>query len=178
MVVDPGASGSEIALQLHDLNLKYIVATHGHADHVGGVKALKLAAGGTYRINQKDAELACHAAEHDADYDNAPQPDGFLAEGDTLEVGTALFHVMETPGHTPGGICLVGDGTAKGAVFVGDTLFKGSVGRTDLDGGDSEVLARSLQRLKCDLDPTSLILSGHGEQTEFAQELKENPFLA
>ncbi len=67
---------------------------------------------------------------------------------------------------------------AKGAVFVGDTLFKGSVGRTDLDGGDSEVLAHSLQRLKCELDPTSLILSGHGEQTEFAQELKENPFLA
>lgn len=178
MVVDPGASGSEIALQLHDLNLKYIVATHGHADHVGGVKALKLAAGGTYRINQKDAERACHAAEHDAAYDNAPQPDGFLAEGDTLEFGTALFHVMETPGHTPGGICLVGDGTAKGAVFVGDTLFKGSVGRTDLDGGDLEALTRSLQRLKCELDPTSLILSGHGEQTEFAQELKENPFLA
>jgi len=151
MIIDAGASGAEIAAQLLNLELKYIVATHGHADHVGGVKALKLAVpGAQYLINEADNELAQRAHNSNEIYDDAPEPDGFLHEGDVLSVGT---------------------------VFVGDTLFQGSAGRTDLPGGNFETLKASLNRIKTELDPTSIILSGHGNQTSLEAEIATNPFL-
>ena len=134
LVVDPGGSGAQIAEHLSDLRVTCVAATHGHGDHVGGVAALVRATGAPFAIHAADGELAARAGEMSEvgrSYDeNAPEPDVLLAEGDVLTVGTATFTVMETPGHTPGGIVLVGGGTAEGVAFVGDTLFPGSHGRS------------------------------------------------
>ena len=126
-------------------------------------------------------ELARHAGEMSEvgrRYDeNAPEPDRTLAEGDVLRVGTATFTVMETPGHTPGGIVLVGGGSAEGIAFVGDTLFPGSHGRTDLRGGDEATIMASLARMAAEISPETTLLCGHGPATTMARELAANPFL-
>lgn len=182
LVVDPGNSGAAIAEHLpEDTTLKYIVATHGHGDHVGGVRALQEAAGGLFAIKAEDAGRAAHAGEPGesgrAYDDNAPAPDLLLKDGDVLELGSAGFRVIEAPGHTPGGICLVGQGTAEHVAFLGDTLFKGSCGRTDLEGGDHDTLMASLARLREQIAPHTNLFCGHGEPTTMEDELATNPWL-
>lgn len=181
MVVDPGNSGAKIAEHLPDgVRVKYIAATHGHGDHVGGVKALKEAVGGSYVIHPADVELAKHAGEPcELGYaydDNAPDPDLTYTEGDVIKVGGASFRVIETPGHTPGSICLVGEGSAEGVCFVGDTVFQGSCGRTDLAGGSPEDMRASLARVKREIDPHTTLFCGHGEITTMEDELASNPY--
>lgn len=181
LVVDPGGSGDQLATVLDDVRVTCVAATHGHGDHVGGVAALVRATGAPFAIHAADAELARHAGEMSEvgrSYDdNAPDPDRTLAEGDVLTVGTATFTVMETPGHTPGGIVLVGGGSAEGIAFVGDTLFPGSHGRTDLRGGDEATIMASLARMAAEIDPATTLLCGHGPATTMARELATNPFL-
>lgn len=181
MVVDPGDSGAAVAEQLADARVDYIVATHGHGDHVGGVAGLKRACGAPYLIHPADAELATHAGEVSeigiAYDDNAPLPDRELSDGDVLHVGTAEFEVIETPGHTPGGIVLLGKGSAEGVAFVGDTLFPGSHGRTDLAGGDEGQILASLHKLAGRIPPSARLLCGHGPSTTMSVELAHNPFL-
>lgn len=181
LVVDPGGSGAQLATVLDDVRVTCVAATHGHGDHVGGVAALVRETGAPYAIHAADAELARHAGEMSEvgrSYDdNAPDPDRTLAEGDVLTVGTATFTVMETPGHTPGGIVLVGGGSAEGVAFVGDTLFPGSHGRTDLRGGDEATIMASLARMAAEIDPATTLLCGHGPATTMARELATNPFL-
>lgn len=181
LVVDPGGSGAQLATVLDDVRVTCVAATHGHGDHVGGVAALVRETGAPYAIHAADAELARHAGEMSEvgrSYDdNAPDPDRTLAEGDVLTVGTATFTVMETPGHTPGGIVLVGGGSAEGVAFVGDTLFPGSHGRTDLKGGDEATIMASLARMAAEIDPATTLLCGHGPATTMARELATNPFL-
>ena len=182
LVVDPGNSGKAIAEHLPpDVTVRYIVATHGHGDHVGGVKALREATGAKYAISARDAELAKHAGEKSElgrSYDdNAPDPDLTLSEGDVLKVGTAEFRVLEAPGHTPGGIVLLGGGSAEHVCFVGDTLFKGSCGRTDLAGGSQEDMARTLARLKREIPSHTNVFCGHGDLTTMEDELAQNPYL-
>lgn len=181
MVVDPGNSGAKIAEHLPDgVTVKYIAATHGHGDHVGGVKALKEAVGGSYVIHPADVELAKHAGEpSELGYsydDNAPDPDLTYTEGDVIEVGGASFRVIETPGHTPGSICLVGEGSAAGLCFTGDTVFQGSCGRTDLAGGNPKEMRASLARVKREIDPHTTLFCGHGEITTMEDELVSNPY--
>ena len=181
LVVDPGGSGAQLATVLDDVRVTCVAATHGHGDHVGGVAALVRETGAPYAIHAADAELARHAGEMSEvgrSYDdNAPDPDRTLAEGDILTVGTATFTVMETPGHTPGGIVLVGGGSAEGIAFVGDTLFPGSHGRTDLRGGDEATIMASLARMAAEISPETTLLCGHGPATTMARELAANPFL-
>ena len=182
LVVDPGNSGKAIAEHLPpDVTVRYIVATHGHGDHVGGVKALREATGAKYAISARDAELAKHAGEKSElgrSYDdNAPDPDLTLSEGDVLKVGTAEFRVLEAPGHTPGGIVLLGGGSAEHVCFVGDTLFKGSCGRTDLAGGSQEDMARTLARIKREIPSHTNVFCGHGDPTTMEDELAQNPYL-
>ena len=181
LVVDPGGSGDQLATVLDDVRVTCVAATHGHGDHVGGVAALVRETGAPYAIHAADVELARHAGEMSEvgrSYDdNAPDPDRTLAEGDVLTVGTATFTVMETPGHTPGGIVLVGGGSAEGVAFVGDTLFPGSHGRTDLKGGDEATIMASLARMAAEIAPETTLLCGHGPATTMARELATNPFL-
>ena len=181
LVVDPGGSGAAVAEHLDDVRVTCVAATHGHGDHVGGVAALCHATGAPFAIHAADAELARHAGEMSEvgrSYDeNAPAADRLLAEGDVIEVGTATFTVMETPGHTPGGIVLVGGGSAEGLAFVGDTLFPGSHGRTDLTGGDERAILNSLRRMAAEIAPETMLLCGHGPATSMAVELARNPFL-
>lgn len=181
LVVDPGGSGDRLAAVLDDVRVTCVAATHGHGDHVGGVAALVRATGAPFAIHAADAELARHAGEMSEvgrSYDeNAPAPDRELAEGDVISVGTATFTVMETPGHTPGGVVLVGGGSAAGVAFVGDTLFPGSHGRTDLAGGDEATIMRSLARMAAQIAPETTLLCGHGPATTMERELATNPFL-
>lgn len=181
LVVDPGGSGDQLATVLDDVRVTCVAATHGHGDHVGGVAALMRATGAPFAIHAADVELARHAGEMSEvgrSYDeNAPDPDRTLAEGDVLRVGTATFTVMETPGHTPGGIVLVGGGSAEGVAFVGDTLFPGSHGRTDLKGGDEATIMASLARMAAEIAPDTTLVCGHGPATTMARELAVNPFL-
>ena len=181
LVVDPGGSGAAVAENLADVRVTCVAATHGHGDHVGGAAALCRATGAPFAIHAADAELARHAGEMSEvgrSYDeNAPAADRLLAEGDVIEVGTATFTVMETPGHTPGGIVLLGGGSAEGVAFVGDTLFPGSHGRTDLTGGDERAILASLRRMAAEIAPETMLLCGHGPETSMAVELARNPFL-
>lgn len=185
LVVDPGASGARIAEALDDVKVTQVVATHRHHDHVGGIRGLVEATGAPWAIGAIDAEGAMEALElsvhtfgaSSSELADPPAPDTLLKEGDVLQVGTASFRVVETPGHTPGGIVLVGEGSAEGVVFVGDTLFAGSCGRTDLKGGNWDQMSHTLQRLTQIIDPKATLLCGHGPTTTMLQELATNPYL-
>ena len=185
LVIDPGAEGAQIAEALSDVKVTQVVATHGHHDHVCGVKALVEATGATFAVSEADAwrvtqalELSSHAFGIASEGEqNAPEPDILLNEGDIIEVGTARFRVMATPGHTEGGITLVGEGTASGLAFVGDTLFPGSHGRTDLRGGDEATILKSLARMAAEIPAETALLCGHGPNTSMEWELAYNPFL-
>ena len=181
MVVDPGDSGAQVAEALSDVRVDYVVATHGHGDHVGGVAALLAATGAPFLIHPADAELATHAGEVSeigiAYDDNAPLPDRELCEGDVLHVGTATFTVICAPGHTPGGVVLLGGGSAQGVCFVGDTIFPGSHGRCDLAGGDEDVMRQTLLHLAKLIPPATRLFCGHGDSTTMASELAHNPFM-
>ena len=181
LIVDPGASGVGIAKHLEDVHIKNIVATHGHGDHVGGVLSLQRVTGARFMMHEADVELASHAGEESElgrTYDNnAPAPNRLLHEGDVIELGTASFRVIGAPGHTPGGIVPLGEGTALGLAFVGDTLFKGSCGRTDLAGGNREILMQTLARLKKLVPAHTTLLCGHGDMTTMEDELANNPWL-
>lgn len=182
MVVDPGAAGAQVAEALAGARITLVVATHGHADHVSGVRALLAACpGATFAMAAADVELASHA-RRDANLgitydDDCPAPVRTLAEGDEVGVGTARFRVIETPGHTPGGIVLLGEGDAAGVAFTGDTLFAGSAGRTDFPGGDSATLMRSLDRLRSEVPADTHLFCGHGPDSTMSWELGHNPFL-
>lgn len=182
IIIDPGDQGTEIADHLPSgMRIKYIVSTHGHNDHTGGVYSLRERTGAKYGIHQADEEEACHAKgpdEFGLTYEaDAPRADFYLTEGLRLELGAASFVVMEVPGHTPGSVILRGEGKASGLVFTGDTLFKGSIGRVDLPGGDASAMRRTIERLKRELDPESHIFPGHGDPSRFYKELANNPFL-
>lgn len=185
LVVDPGASGARIAEALADVKVTQVVATHRHHDHVGGVRALVEATGAPWAISADDAELAVRAMEvssHDlsvvmSELSNPPEPDRLLSEGDVIEVGTARFEVLAAPGHTPGGIVLLGHGSAEGVAFVGDTIFAGGCGRCDLLGGDWSAMARTLARLSRLIDPTVTLLCGHGPGTTMGHEIATNPYM-
>ena len=177
MVIDPGEATPELLDAIEGLSIDLLVNTHAHIDHVGGNAAI---------LEKTGAELLCHrdcvemlkqvpsqGQMFGIEVEESPDPDRFLDEGDTVSVGSVTMKVVNVPGHAPGHIALIGDGFVIG----GDVLFAGSIGRTDLPGGDYEVLMDSIKTKLLPLPDDTVVYCGHGPSTTIGAERRSNPFL-
>lgn len=173
VVIDPGGDSDKILMSLAEdkLKLKYIINTHGHFDHVGGNKRLREATGAKLLIHEEDASLLT-TPSMGLPEDKLQAPDQLLKDGDKITFGNITLEVIHTPGHTRGGIALYTDGH----VFVGDTLFAGSIGRTDFPGGSYETLINSVKTRLFPLGDEVMVYSGHTAETTIGNERKFNPF--
>jgi hydroxyacylglutathione hydrolase len=178
-VIDPGDEAQRILRVLAEakLTVKQIINTHGHFDHVGANRRMQAATGAPILIHALDApmlsQLSRSAAAWGMSAEDSPPPDRTIDEGDTIRLGTITFQVIHTPGHTPGGVSLLADGR----LFVGDTLFAGSVGRTDFPGGDFNTLKSSIQKKLFALPDDVQVFTGHGPETTIGEEKRQNPFV-
>ncbi len=179
VLIDPGDEGERLvrAAEENGGTVRAIWLTHAHVDHVGGIAAVKRLADVPVYVHPLDRPLYDGAAQHGMMFglriEQPPPPDRELAEGDVLKVGELEFDVWHVPGHAPGHVALVGNGVA----FVGDCLFAGSVGRTDLPLSSPGALNLSLQRL-CTLPDDTVVYTGHGPETTIGRERVANPFLS
>ncbi len=176
VVIDPGAEGKSIIGKIKSMSLeiKYILNTHGHIDHIGANGKLKAEFKVPILLHEKDLDV----------YNNPgfglglvlkkqPMPDRFILEGDIISFGNETLTVIETPGHSAGGVCF----HSGKLLFCGDTLFAGSVGRTDLAGGSFDVLIQSISEKLLRLPPDTIVYPGHGPATTIGDEAETNPFI-
>jgi len=180
VIIDPG-DDIELIMDLikeHELKLEKILLTHGHFDHIGAVKDLKEETGAQVAIHKQEADFLTDPNKNLSYIINRQivqdPADIFLEDGDLIRVADMEFKVLHTPGHTEGGVCY----KLGKVLFTGDTLFEGSVGRTDLSGGSYEQLMSSIREKLLVLDDDHLVYPGHGRQTTIGRERRENPFLA
>lgn len=180
LVIDPAGDASRILDNIRELGLKIglIVVTHTHADHIGAIRQVIENTGASFAVHIAEAEIMQHSdfswfISMDPTFQPPPPPNKLLKDGDFLTVGDLKFQVLHTPGHSAGGICLAG----YGVVFSGDALFKGSIGRTDGPGGDSNLLISSIRAKLLVLPDQTVVLPGHGPKTTIGQERRNNPFL-
>ena len=168
-VLDPGGEAKKVLefMKIRDLTLEAILLTHGHFDHVGAVKELHDETSCKVYLCTEDLTMPAKWTAGELFYTDA------YGEGDVLNLAGLSIRVLHTPGHTPGSVCLA----AENAIFTGDTLFAGSCGRTDLPGGDQNVLFRSLLRLAA-LEEDYTVYPGHSASTALAREKEYNPFRA
>ncbi len=178
-VIDPGGNVPQILaiLDKHQLELDMIINTHGHFDHIGGNKELKEQTGAQLLVHRFDASLLIQARETAAIFglsaNPSPEPTRELVGREQLSVGELSLRVLHTPGHSRGGICLY----TEGHLFSGDTLFAGSIGRTDLPEGDYSQLIASIREQLLGLPEETKVYPGHGPATTIGYEKQHNPFL-
>ena len=185
VIIDPGDEVDELlaAVGRHKLTITNVLLTHAHLDHVTGVARAKRALKVPVWLHPADNFLYEHVVEqgHMFGIEVDPQPpiDLFYKNDQTLPFGRYDIRVLHTPGHCPGGVCLAAGKSGKErTLFVGDTLFAGSIGRTDLPGGDLDTLLRSIRTVLFAFPDDTIVWSGHGEQTTIGRERRTNPFLA
>lgn len=175
-LIDCSEFNEKMRALIGDTELKYILLTHGHFDHIGGVKAVKEQYGCQVAISAEDAPMLSDSLRSLALFSGGRQEkvqaDILLKDGDTLSLGNITVKVLSTPGHTKGGLCFI----AEDCLFTGDTLFRESCGRTDFPGGSSKELLRSLHRLR-DLDGDYRVFAGHEGNSTLSHERAYNPYM-
>jgi len=183
LVIDPGDDAADLAAAVAKAGLRvtHILHTHAHIDHIGGSAEFQRRCGGEAWLHQGDQWLHEHF-ETQCRMIGLPVPDaivlaGWLEEGRRFEIGALRLEVLHTPGHTPGSCSFVLAGGGQQIVFAGDTLFAGSIGRTDLWGGDTELILSSLKGKLLALDDDTSVVTGHGPGTTIGRERRSNPFL-
>jgi len=177
IVIDPGEGDLRLIRDLEKLHVKAVINTHCHIDHCGGNASVCKATSAPLLMHPESEvvlqTLGQQALLFGVPYQASPPPDDYLQEGSEIQVGNLNLKVLYTPGHAPGHISLVGDGF----VFVGDVLFQGSIGRTDLPGGDFQTLIASIKDKLFLLPDDTIVYSGHGPTTTIGEERKYNPFV-
>jgi hydroxyacylglutathione hydrolase len=181
IVIDPGDDIEDVLslIRKHNLQVKQIVITHAHIDHVGGAMKLRAATGAPILLNQNDYALL-KMLDAQAAWIGVAAPgkvdiDQSIGQADTVKAGSLTANVLHTPGHTEGSICLYFPMEQK--LIAGDTLFAGSIGRTDLPGGSFEKIIRSLHEKVLALPDETVVVPGHGPLTTIGDERERNPFL-
>ena len=183
VVIDPGGDAQGILQRLtaKGLTVKAIVHTHTHIDHVGATAAVQRATGAAARIHEQDLFLYEMLPVQGQMLGMRAPPsaelDAFLQDGDELRAGALSLEVIHTPGHTPGSVCVRCKAEGKEILFSGDTLFAGSVGRTDLWGGDHDLLVKSIRGRLFTLPEETVVITGHDRPTTIARERRGNPFV-
>ncbi len=181
IVIDPGDDVSKIIaiLERHQLTVKMIVITHAHIDHIGGAEKLRAHTGAPVYMHEADKMLSdsldMQASWLGVETPKDPGIDKPAREGDIIRAGSVEAHVLHTPGHTPGSISLYLP--LEGKLIAGDTLFEGSIGRTDLPGGDTAQIGRSIRGKLYTLPEDTIVFPGHGGNTSIGQEKRHNPFV-
>lgn len=173
-VIDPGGDANNLIKAIKDMNakVKYILLTHGHADHTGAVIQLKNEFNSPIYINEQDYQLIKNGAYMYGDI--VENVDQYINEGDVFSLGNTQVKSILTPGHTPGGVCFLVDDM----IFTGDTLFEGSIGRTDFDGGNFETIIKSIKDKLMTLPENIVVFPGHGSESNIGKEKNHNPFLS
>jgi hydroxyacylglutathione hydrolase len=181
MVIDPGDDIEDVLalIRKHNLQVKQIVITHAHIDHVGGAMKLRTATGAPILLNQNDYALLkmldAQAAWLGMATPGKVEIDQSVGQADTVKAGSLTANVIHTPGHTEGSVCLYFPTEKK--LIAGDTLFAGSIGRTDLPGGSFQKIINSLHEKVLALPDDTIVVPGHGDLTTIGEERETNPFL-